>query len=245
MAPKDYYLILGVPRTETPRGIRKAFYDLAKQYHPDRAGAQGTAAFQEILEAYHVLSEAGRRRDYNTLLRRVEPGSERPAAPINPYDAAPEPLIPQPGAQRQQPWPEPLMPEPRSLLYDFATIGPSFAALRARLLRNFSGIGIPKGERQEALTAEVVLAPAEARYGGTMRLGLPVFVPCPACAGTGRVWGIFCWDCSGQGVIEREEILAVRIPPGVRSGTILECSLEHLGMHNVYLRLYIRITAWE
>jgi hypothetical protein len=138
-----------------------------------------------------------------------------------------------------------LIPEPLSLLYDFATIGPSFAALRARLLRNFSGIGIPKGERQEALTVEVVLSPAEARYGGTIRLEIPVFVPCPACAGTGRSWGIFCWDCSGQGVIEREEVVAIRIPPEVPPGTILERSLAHLGIHNVYLRLYIRITAWE
>jgi molecular chaperone DnaJ len=244
MAPKDYYFILGVARTETPSGIRKAFHDLAKRYHPDRIGAQGTAAFQEILEAYHVLSEPTRRREYNNQLQRVETGEERPAAPVPPYDVAPEPLIPQPFASPPGRRPEPLIPEPMSLLYDFATISPFFGALQDRLRRNFSGIGIPKGERYEALTAEVVLSPEEARYGGMIRLGIPVFVPCPDCAGAGRAWGMFCWGCHGQGVSEREEIVTVRIPPGVPQGSVLECSLAPLGIHNVYLRLHMRISAW-
>jgi hypothetical protein len=242
MAPKDYYFILGVARTETPSGIRKAFHDLAKRYHPDRVGAQGTAAFQEILEAYHVLSEPARRREYNNQLQRVETDRERPVAPMHPYAAAPEPLIPRPFAPRPGIQPEPLIPEPLSLLYDFATLSLSFGALQDRLRRNFSGIGIPKGERCEALTAEVVLSPEEARRGGIIRLDIPVFVPCPACAGSGRVWGMLCWDCSAQGVIERGEVVAVRLPPGVPQGAILEHSLDHLGIHNMFLRLHIRIT---
>ncbi|MBI3303367.1 MAG: DnaJ domain-containing protein, partial [Deltaproteobacteria bacterium] len=49
MLKKDYYLILGVSRTESPRGIRAAFRELAKRYHPERIGPQGTRFFQEIL----------------------------------------------------------------------------------------------------------------------------------------------------------------------------------------------------
>src|SRR4030095_14099453 len=43
---KDYYFILGVPRTATARDILHAYRALAKLYHPDRVGPQGTATFQ-------------------------------------------------------------------------------------------------------------------------------------------------------------------------------------------------------
>jgi DnaJ-class molecular chaperone len=62
MAAKDYYLILGVTRAGSKSGIREAFRELAKRYHPDHVGSQGTTFFQELVEAYEVLSNptAGR-----------------------------------------------------------------------------------------------------------------------------------------------------------------------------------------
>ena len=57
MMMKNYYLILGVPRDEQdPRGIRDAYRQLAKQYHPERAGPEGATAFRDVVEAYEVLS---------------------------------------------------------------------------------------------------------------------------------------------------------------------------------------------
>lgn len=72
MDGRTYYMILGVPRTESPGGIRSAYRDLAKKMHPDVAGDQATQAFQEITEAYDVLSDPQRRRAYNDELRRAE-----------------------------------------------------------------------------------------------------------------------------------------------------------------------------
>ena len=74
MEGRTYYMILGVPRTESPGGIRSAYRDLAKKMHPDVAGEQATHAFQEITEAYDVLSDPERRRAYNDELRRAEGG---------------------------------------------------------------------------------------------------------------------------------------------------------------------------
>jgi molecular chaperone DnaJ len=72
MATKNYYTILGVLPTESARGIREAFRELAKRYHPDRVGPQGTRLFQDIVEAYQVLSDPERRQYYTQSLRHAE-----------------------------------------------------------------------------------------------------------------------------------------------------------------------------
>ncbi|HJU61775.1 MAG TPA: DnaJ domain-containing protein, partial [Candidatus Binatia bacterium] len=61
MVRKDYYLILGVSRRESPRGIQDAFRELAKKYHPDLAGPGGAPRFQDIREAYEILSDPEKR----------------------------------------------------------------------------------------------------------------------------------------------------------------------------------------
>jgi len=228
MATKHYYLILGVSRTESESGIREAFRELAKRYHPDRVGPQSTRFFQDILEAYQLLSDPERRKHYNQGLHHAEGRME----------VQPEPII-----VGQWPRPEPLVPEPMSALRGFQTIHPSFEALFERFRRNFTGIGVPKGERLEGLNVELLLSADEAARGGVASIGVPVFYPCPVCGGSGRDWLFPCTSCQEQGMIEEEETVRVQIPPLVRDGTILEVPIRGLGIHNFYLRLDIRIAA--
>jgi DnaJ-class molecular chaperone len=69
MAPKvkDYYEVLGVPRTATQKEITAAFRKLARKHHPDlNAGdKQAEARFKEISQAHDVLSDAKKRRLYD------------------------------------------------------------------------------------------------------------------------------------------------------------------------------------
>ncbi|KAK7896375.1 hypothetical protein WMY93_021700 [Mugilogobius chulae] len=66
LAKRDYYDILGVPRDATERQIKKAFHKLALKYHPDRnKGSDAEAKFREIAEAYEILSDDKRRREYD------------------------------------------------------------------------------------------------------------------------------------------------------------------------------------
>ncbi len=66
--PKEYYRILGVSEGASADEIKKVYRNLAKKYHPD-ANPNNKAAeekFKEISEAYYVLSDAGKRREYDT-----------------------------------------------------------------------------------------------------------------------------------------------------------------------------------
>ena len=75
---KDYYEILGVPRTATADEIKKAFRKLARVYHPDvaRNKVAGEAKFKELNEAYEVLGDAEKRRKYDQLGANWEHGAE-------------------------------------------------------------------------------------------------------------------------------------------------------------------------
>jgi len=79
MPRKDYYLLLGIPRGESPNGIRKAFRDLVRRHHPDHAGPSGTPIFRDIVEAYRVLSDPERRRNYDAELDRRIPVRAAPS----------------------------------------------------------------------------------------------------------------------------------------------------------------------
>jgi DnaJ-class molecular chaperone len=88
MEYKDYYKILGVPRTATDKEIKAAYRKLARKHHPDvnKGDAKAEARFKEINEANAVLSDPEKRRRYDTLgpdwaayARQRPPGAGRAA----------------------------------------------------------------------------------------------------------------------------------------------------------------------
>jgi molecular chaperone DnaJ len=63
---KDYYEVLGVPREASEKDIKSSYRKLAMKYHPDRSDApDAEEMFKEISEAYAVLSDSEKRRQYD------------------------------------------------------------------------------------------------------------------------------------------------------------------------------------
>jgi DnaJ-class molecular chaperone len=248
MANRDYYVVLGVSREESPAGIRAAFRERAKRLHPDHAGGDATPAFQEVQKAYEVLSDPERRRAYNRTLAPASPGPRR----VQTRPRRGEPLIPHPAPLVA----EPVVPEPRvphrgrspledalSLLDDAGTVRPGVEPLLERLQRNFTHVGVPKSERPEAVNVEVLLTPDEAAIGGELPIAVPVLERCWRCHGGGYDWFFPCDACGGEGVVEAERLVHVEIPPHAVQGATIEVPLTTLGIDNLYLRVRARIDA--
>ena len=64
---RDYYEVLGVSKDADDAAIKKAYRQLAKKYHPDMnpGDKEAEAKFKEASEAYAVLSDPDKRRQYD------------------------------------------------------------------------------------------------------------------------------------------------------------------------------------
>src|ERR1700730_4686529 len=78
--PRDFYEVLGVPRTASQKEIQRSYRKLARTYHPDvNKDPAAEGRFKEISEAYDVLSDPEQRRRYDTFgpqFRQVPEGMD-------------------------------------------------------------------------------------------------------------------------------------------------------------------------
>jgi DnaJ-class molecular chaperone len=223
---KDYYGILGVCRTETACGIRRAYRRLAMIHHPDKAGPEGTRFFQEITEAYSVLSDPQARESYTQCLHRKEEQKYR----CREKNIAARHS--QSGFRR---------PAGTSILKGFGKTASFFEEFIDDLFAETVGLHHRRTGQQRVFDVEVILSKEESAQGGVLPLTVPVRIACPMCRGKGQVRFFQCSCCRGQGEISAEENIRIRIAPGIEDGTIFDSPVRALSGREVYLRILIRI----
>ena len=92
--------------------------------------------------------------------------------------------------------------------------------------------------RAESASGEILLSPEEAAAGGVLPLKIPFQSPCRECAGSGGLFWV-CVGCDGMGVRESRVPVALRIPAGVRDGTIFQVRVDDSPASAVLLAVHI------
>ena len=85
---RDYYLVLGIASDASQTDIKDAYRRLAKTYHPDHYKGN-SRPFQDIQEAYDVLSDPDRRKAHDVQMQNARPVPRKPV-----FSGPLEPLIP-------------------------------------------------------------------------------------------------------------------------------------------------------
>ncbi|HEY5417262.1 MAG TPA: J domain-containing protein [Gemmatimonadaceae bacterium] len=198
---KDFYAVLGVSSSASQDEIKKQYRRLAAKHHPDKNPNDAKAAerFKEISEAYTVLGDAEKRKQYDDMRRLGAFGGFGGGARSGPRPSG----APRPGAGggagREQ--------EFRFQDFDIGGIG-GLGDLFASMFGGGAerGAGTRQREEQRGQTVETMLeVPFRvAATGDKVSVELEVNEECDVCNGSGAAPGAtlkVCPECNGRGVI--------------------------------------------
>jgi len=225
---KSYYAILGISSDAKTGEIKAAYRRLTKEFHPDNYSG-GSDIFQQIQEAYAVLSNSEARRQYDQNLRYARTGI--------------------PFGNKFSPEPAENLFETQSTDFDdislvrsFQTFTPSFDEIFDWLWKNFSTLRYPKSGYMQNLTIEVPLSYEQALSGGNVKVLVPVRAVCQACRGYGHVGPYECTHCAGEGALVGEVPVLVSFQPGLKENQAVMIPLDRYGIRNLHLTVLFCLT---
>ncbi len=228
MAKRDYYEVLGVSRDCGPDDLKKAFRQLALQHHPDRNPGDKSAEdkFKEINEAYSVLSDPEKRRQYDAY------GHAGPRGQGFGYEGfgdlnfgGVEDILNDffgfgtifGGRQRVRRGAD--LRYNMEIAFEEAAFGSEkeIVVPRTSACGECGGSGAKKGTRPERCPV------CDGHGQVSVRQGFfTMSRPCGRCRGTGEFVRDPCPSCSGSGTVRERRSLKVKIPAGVDTGTRLK-----------------------
>ena len=242
MNKKDYYEVLGVSKTATDEEIKRAFRKLAKQYHPDINKEPGAEEkFKEIGEAYAVLSDANKRRQYDQFGHAAfenggASGGGAGFQGFNMGDIDLEDILGDlfgggfrgfsgfGGSSRASS--RPSKGEDIRVVLNLTFEEAAFGCEKDVKLNLTSECSRCKGKggfnEKTCRTcggAGKVLEQAQTIFGY-----MQTQKTCPDCKGRGKTYETICDECHGKGVVEKIKTLTVTIPEGVDEGYQLRLS---------------------
>ena len=233
---RNYYEILGVPKSASKDVIKDAYRKLALQYHPDRnKSPEAEEKFKEISEAYAVLSDDGKRKQYDTL---GDAGFDQRYSREEIFR----------GADFDSIFRDMGVSSGFGDLFNVFFGGHGFEerqeVIRGRDLQTEVDVTLEEAARGVEKEIEVpriercgvcggsgaapgtsVQTCPKCQGSGKLRIanrsGSGTFVqivPCSACKGRGQIIVSPCRNCKGKGRVKRERKITVKIPVGITEG---------------------------
>lgn len=214
---KDYYQMLGVERTADANALKKAYHVLAHEWHPDKNPDNTEEAeekFKEISEAYSVLSDPDRRRNYDMTGSPNEPNRGGFSTTGDPFDIFRQHM------HQQQRQPNPPMKGqslqiPLEITLADALLGAEMS-LEYHLNSGCSACAGRGGTEFEACSAC-------GGSGFTQQQQGNMFIQqgCGACRAQGQIVKTPCDPCGGRGVVPETKGINIAVPPGVVHGNAM------------------------
>lgn len=249
---RDYYEILGIPRTASEGEVKKAFRRLARELHPDVSDApDAEERFRQVAEAYEVLSKAETRDLYDrfghTGLRSggFQPGHFDLGSLSDIFSAFFGDDLFGVGGRSARARGADVAAEVEITLAEAAA-----GATRPVPYEVAARCGRCGGDGAEPGTS-VSVCPTCGGAGRLQQVARSVFgefvrsQACPRCAGAGRIVEQPCRECGGAGRVGEERALEVEIPAGIHDGQRIRLSgAGHVGpgggpAGDVYVRVRV------
>lgn len=234
---KNYYETLGVDKKATQDDIKKAFRKLAQKHHPDKGGDE--AKFKEITEAYSVLSDERRRREYDSYGQTFAGGGGQGGFGFDPsqfqggfggvefdlndlFEGFGDIFGGGMGRGRTR------MRRGRDISVDIevtfkeSILGGKRSVLISKVdkCEVCQGSGAkPNTEMETCKTCNGAGRIHETRQ--TVMGTIQTQSVCPTCEGSGKVPKEKCENCHGHGVLKREAEINIDIPRGIDGGEMI------------------------
>ena len=239
---RDYYEILGLGKTASAEEIKRAYRKLALQHHPDKTGGDDTK-FKELGEAYDVLSDTGKKQQYDQY------GHNGPFGPggnggggagagasgfsADDFDFSGstggfgdifEMFMGQNGGRRASAAPTRGRDLETNVTIDFKQA--VFGVDQTITLDLEDSCDRCKGSTAEpgskVSTCQTCQGSGQVtRVQNTILGAIRQTVSCPTCSGRGQIPEKTCTKCGGRGVVRTTKNLTVKIPAGVDNGSTI------------------------
>ena len=236
MAKKDYYETLGVSKTASADEIKSAFRKLAKKYHPDvNKEPDAAEKFKEIGEAYSVLSDETKRKQYDQFGSAAFDGSAGGGfggfqggfgGGFSGFDFGDIDLsdifenLMGGGSRRSSRTSRPTKGDDAlvkmTLTFDEAAFGceKSFKINVNEACSSCGGAGGTGSHTYSKCGGRGrVLSEQRSLFGV-----IQTETVCPVCHGEGKTYDKECSSCKGKGIVKHEKTITLRVPRGVEDG---------------------------
>lgn len=232
---RDYYEVLGVSRDADDATLKKAYRQVAKKYHPDMnpGDAEAEKKFKEASEAYAVLSDPEKRRQYDQFGHAAFEGGAVGAGGFGGFDFGGADFSDifgdifgdlfgggsRRGRAGQGPMKGMNIRKSVRITFEEAVFGceKEIEVILKDPCPKCSGTGAKPGTSPETCPkcggkGQVVYT--QQSFFGTVQN----VQTCPDCHGTGKIIREKCPDCSGTGYVSNKKKIAVTIPAGIDNG---------------------------